>query len=156
MAISVRNQTSCLAKFRKFGPFCAAIRVQHINDRQADKTENHRKGGDSSDRDAKPQNHRVFIPRTIEGLGPHHQAVSVTKPITTIPTDVTDITGTVTKPKDKRPCNRSFSDLGLKLGDAITNPGLAKPFEDLITKYADCFALTVSSQAANWPSVLSS
>ena len=45
------------------------------------------------------------------------------------------------KAKDKLPEDRTFEDLEITLGDAITNEAEAKPFKDLITQYSDCFAL---------------
>jgi hypothetical protein len=41
-------------------------------------------------------------------------------------------------------CERTFDDLGLTFGDAISDDSEAKPFKELITNHVDCFAMDKS------------
>ena len=117
--VRIRNNSTGGVKLRKFGPICAVVRANQNN--------------------STGQAYHRLSPMNSNIPDDTHPDIDFSIPTS----DQTLGTTPIRRPPMENSCkNRTFQDLKLKLGNAISSEEEAKPFQDLITEFNDCFALS--------------
>ena len=120
VAITVHNNSRHTFRFRKYGPFCAAIRVLETTDKITSCPE------------------QPF--QTQERIQQAPEEPARIRVDTTGHSNIDNKNQT----SNRSPTDRNFSELGLTFEDTISSQEEAQPFQDLITRYSVCFALSNS------------